>query len=186
MRWPGATSRNDDFGGVVTIPIPYFVYKGTDLWIFFFPLKLSLKVEYACRVLAQLSRSYGSRSFSRIDELAELEEIPANYLVQILNDLRNGGLIISRRGKLGGYRLAKPPAQITLFDIVFGHGGRALGYQPRVETVGRVGVLQKFGLKWWNPFRKKPRAIPWNPSFPRKARICITFSVTSRKFPYTK
>ena len=89
-------------------------------------MKLSLKVEYACRVLAQLSRSYGSRSFSRIDELAELEEIPANYLVQILNDLRNGGLIISRRGKLGGYRLAKPPAQITLFDIVLVMEGELL------------------------------------------------------------
>lgn len=90
-------------------------------------MKLSLKVEYACRVLAQLSRSYGSRPFSRIDELAEQEEIPANYLVQILSDLRNGGLIISRRGKQGGYRLAKPPTEITLFDIISVMEGELLG-----------------------------------------------------------
>ena len=90
-------------------------------------MKLSLKVEYACRVLAQLSRSYGSKPFSRIDELAEQEEIPANYLVQILSDLRNGGLIISRRGKQGGYRLAKPPTEITLFDIISVMEGELLG-----------------------------------------------------------
>ena len=90
-------------------------------------MKLSLKVEYACRVLAQLTRSYGSKHFSRIDELAEQEEIPSNYLVQILNDLRNGGLILSRRGKLGGYRLAKPPSEITLYDIVSVLEGELLG-----------------------------------------------------------
>lgn len=77
--------------------------------------------------MAQLTRSYGNRPFSRIDDLAEQEEIPANYLVQILNDLRNGGLIISRRGKQGGYRLAKPPAEITLFDIVSALEGELLG-----------------------------------------------------------
>ena len=81
-------------------------------------MKLSLKVEYACRVLAQLSRTYGNEKFSHIDELAHLEEIPANYLVQILNELRNGGLINSRRGKQGGYALAKSPAEITLYEIV--------------------------------------------------------------------
>jgi len=81
-------------------------------------VKLSLKVEYACRALAQLSRSYGNQKFSHIDDLARLEDIPANYLVQILNDLRSGGLINSRRGKQGGYSLAKPPKEIKLYDIV--------------------------------------------------------------------
>lgn len=90
-------------------------------------MKLSLKVEYACRVLAQLSRTYGSQKFSHIDELAKLEEIPANYLVQILNELRNGGLINSRRGKQGGYSLAKPPSEVTLYEIVTTIDGELLG-----------------------------------------------------------
>ncbi|MCZ6675605.1 MAG: Rrf2 family transcriptional regulator [Verrucomicrobia bacterium] len=81
-------------------------------------MKLSLKVEYACRVLAQLSRTYGNNQFSHIDTLAKLEEIPANYLVQILIELRNGGLINSRRGKQGGYSLAKAPSEITLYEVV--------------------------------------------------------------------
>lgn len=115
------------FSILISIPNPYLCLQGRLSQDFVFPVKLSLKIEYACRVLAQLSRSYGSRPFSRIEELAELEEIPANYLVQILNDLRNGGLIVSRRGKQGGYRLAKPPAEITLFDIVSVMEGELLG-----------------------------------------------------------
>jgi Rrf2 family protein len=81
-------------------------------------VKISLKVEYACRVLGQLARAYGQPRLAHIEALAKAEAVPANYLVQILNELRNGGLIVSRRGKQGGYALARPPGQITLYDIV--------------------------------------------------------------------
>ena len=80
-------------------------------------MKLSVKVDYACRVLAQLARQHGKEGLSHIEELAEIEAVPANYLVQILSELRNGGLITSRRGKQGGYALARPPEEITLLDI---------------------------------------------------------------------
>lgn len=81
-------------------------------------MKLSLKVEYACRVLAQLARRKGVEDLAHIEELAEQESIPANYLVQILNELRNGQLIISKRGKQGGYALARPAKEITITEIV--------------------------------------------------------------------
>ena len=81
-------------------------------------MKISLKLEYACRVLAQLGRRYGSGEWGQIDELAQIENVPRNYLVQILNMLRNGGLLDSRRGKQGGYTLAKPPAEISLYEVV--------------------------------------------------------------------
>ncbi|QYY35352.1 Rrf2 family transcriptional regulator [Ruficoccus sp. ZRK36] len=81
-------------------------------------MKISLKVEYACRVLAQLARSHGNQQLAHIEELAQAEDIPANYLVQILNELRNGGLITSRRGKQGGYALAQAPSEISLYDII--------------------------------------------------------------------
>ncbi len=81
-------------------------------------MKLSVKVNYACRVLAQLARPRGADVLAHIEELARVEAVPANYLVQILSELRNGGLIISRRGKQGGYALARPPEDITLYDIV--------------------------------------------------------------------
>ena len=81
-------------------------------------MKLSVKVDYACRVLAQLARTYGSGELAHIEELARVEVVPANYLVQILSELRNGGLILSRRGKQGGYALARAPEEVTLYDIV--------------------------------------------------------------------
>jgi Rrf2 family protein len=68
--------------------------------------------------LAQLARHYSEQRLGHIEELARAEAVPANYLVQILSELRNGGLIVSRRGKQGGYLLARAPEKITLFDIV--------------------------------------------------------------------
>jgi len=50
--------------------------------------------------------------------LAQREEISANFLVQILNDLRRAGLIESRRGATGGYLLARAPNAITLRQVV--------------------------------------------------------------------
>lgn len=81
-------------------------------------MKLSVKVDYACRVLAQMARTYETDELAHIEELARVEGVPANYLVQILSELRNGGLILSRRGKQGGYALARSPEEITLYDIV--------------------------------------------------------------------
>ncbi|PXA05278.1 Rrf2 family transcriptional regulator [Coraliomargarita sinensis] len=81
-------------------------------------MKLSHKLEYACRVLAQLALSKGQSKLAHIDALSEAENIPANYLVQILNELRNAGLITSKRGKQGGYALAREPEKIGLADIV--------------------------------------------------------------------
>lgn len=81
-------------------------------------MKISLKVDYACRVLTQLARFYGSNKRTHLNWLASAEDVPANYLVQILNDLRNGGLINSRRGKQGGYTLAMAPEDISIYDII--------------------------------------------------------------------
>lgn len=81
-------------------------------------MKLSVKVDYACRVLAQLSKAHGTDDLAHIEDLARAEAVPANYLVQILSELRNGGLISSRRGKQGGYALARSPDDITLYDIL--------------------------------------------------------------------
>lgn len=82
------------------------------------PVKLSHKLEYACRVLAQLALSSGQSKLAHIDALSEAEQISANYLVQILNELRNAGLITSKRGKQGGYALSREPEKIGLADIV--------------------------------------------------------------------
>ncbi len=81
-------------------------------------MKVSQKLEYACRAMVQLAKSSSGRQISRVETLAEKEAISPTFLVQILNDLRRAGLVQSRRGKLGGYSLAKEPAEISLSQIV--------------------------------------------------------------------
>lgn len=68
--------------------------------------------------MAQLAKRHDGRTITRLDELAQREAVSSNFLVQILNDLRRAGLVESRRGKSGGYLLSRPPASITLREIV--------------------------------------------------------------------
>jgi Rrf2 family transcriptional regulator, cysteine metabolism repressor len=89
-------------------------------------VKLPLKVDYACRVLVQLEATFRTGNVRRIDDLAAIEKISANYLVQILNELRNAGLVESKRGKSGGYQLARDPGSVTLLDIVNALEGQLL------------------------------------------------------------
>jgi Rrf2 family transcriptional regulator, cysteine metabolism repressor len=81
-------------------------------------MKISQKLEYACRALAQLAKHHDGRTLTRLEDLAQREAVSGNFLVQILNDLRRAGLIESRRGQSGGYLLARPPESITLRQVV--------------------------------------------------------------------
>jgi len=101
-------------------------------------VKLSHKLEYACRVLAQLGLTFGQGKLSHIETLAASEAIPANYLVQILNELRGAGLIVSKRGKQGGYALARSPRKIALIEIVEAVDGELL--ERSFENSGHSGA----------------------------------------------
>lgn len=81
-------------------------------------MKVSLKVEYALRVLVQLARHFSQGKMANMETLSTLEEIPSNYLVQILNELRQGGIIKSHRGKQGGYELLIDPKQLNLLQVI--------------------------------------------------------------------
>lgn len=101
-------------------------------------MKLSHKLEYACRVLAQLGLTHGQDKLAHIETLATAEVIPANYLVQILNELRGAGLIVSKRGKQGGYALARAPRKISLTQIVEAVDGELL--ERSFENSGHSGA----------------------------------------------
>jgi Rrf2 family protein len=85
---------------------------------YLFVVKLSVKSDYAARAVLALARGYASGKSQRIEDLASLYGIPANYLVQILIELKTGKLVKSVRGKAGGYLLAKAPAEISLGDVL--------------------------------------------------------------------
>lgn len=101
-------------------------------------MKISQKLEYACRALAQLAKVHDGRSLTRLEEMAQREAVSGNFLVQILNDLRRAGLIESRRGKAGGYLLARPANQISLRQIVEAVDPSLL--QCSVSTEGESGA----------------------------------------------
>lgn len=81
-------------------------------------MKASVKSDYACRAVEALSLHHPNSRPLRIEEIARKEAIPANYLVQILIELKSNGLIQSRRGKAGGYTLARSPREITVGDVL--------------------------------------------------------------------
>ena len=80
-------------------------------------MKLSLRGEYALRALLVLGLNYDG-PVVRIQKVSQQQNIPKRFLEQILNDLKSAGIVQSRRGVAGGYRLAKPPDQITLAAVV--------------------------------------------------------------------
>jgi len=80
-------------------------------------MKLSLRGEYALRALVVLGLNYG-KDVLRIQSISEEQNIPKRFLEQILNDLKSAGIVESRRGVAGGYRLSKPPDKISLAVVI--------------------------------------------------------------------
>ncbi|MFT3991463.1 MAG: Rrf2 family transcriptional regulator [Luteolibacter sp.] len=103
-------------------------------------MKISQKLEYACRALAQLAKCHDGRTITRLEEMAQREAVSGNFLVQILNDLRRAGLVESRRGKSGGYLLSRPANQITLRQVVEAVDPSLLQCSVSQEGESGVGV----------------------------------------------
>jgi Rrf2 family protein len=80
-------------------------------------MKLSVRGEYALRALIVLGLNY-EQPVVRIQTISKLQNIPQRFLEQILNDLKSAGILESKRGVGGGYRLRVPPERITLAQVI--------------------------------------------------------------------
>jgi len=80
-------------------------------------MKLSLRGEYALRALIVLGLNSGE-DVVRIHTISQQQNIPKRFLEQILNDLRTAGILESKRGLAGGYRLRLPAEKITLARVI--------------------------------------------------------------------
>jgi Rrf2 family cysteine metabolism transcriptional repressor len=83
----------------------------------------STKAEYGVRLLVELGRRAGDAGPERalpvsLGAVAEAETLPLSYLEHLVAKLREAGLVTSVRGAHGGYRLAKPAAEIAMLDVV--------------------------------------------------------------------
>ena len=82
-------------------------------------MKLSKKGEYALRSLINLGiAAEMKRNLVQVSELAESEQLPVKFLEQILQALKEAGIVESQRGKFGGYRLGRPAKKIFIGEVV--------------------------------------------------------------------
>jgi Rrf2 family transcriptional regulator, cysteine metabolism repressor len=80
-------------------------------------ISITSKSPYALAALVELQR-YGDRVPVPIAELARRRDIPVQFLEQLFATLRKGGLLRSQRGVKGGYSFGRPPAEITVLEVV--------------------------------------------------------------------
>jgi Rrf2 family transcriptional regulator, cysteine metabolism repressor len=98
-------------------------------------MRISTKGDYATRALQDLALHYAQGPIP-IEKVATRQGLPIRYLEQLLLTLKRAGFLLSKRGVNGGYSLAKPPAAITLGEILRAVDGPiesiyCVGEQPR-------------------------------------------------------
>jgi Rrf2 family protein len=79
-------------------------------------VRISAKVDYAIRAMVELAAS--PPGTVKVERISTEQRIPRNFLENILLDLRHAELVASRRGVEGGYRLARPPEEISIADVI--------------------------------------------------------------------
>ena len=80
-------------------------------------MRVTVRTRHAIRALFDLAFHRRGQA-AQAKEIALRQEIPLRFLEQILQDLRRAGLVETRRGPRGGYALARPPAEISLADVL--------------------------------------------------------------------
>jgi len=80
-------------------------------------MRVSARVDYAVRALVQLA-SDPSAEPVKAEHLATAQQIPLKFLLEILRQLKQHKLLLSRRGPEGGYMLAKPASAIAIADVI--------------------------------------------------------------------
>jgi Rrf2 family protein len=80
-------------------------------------MRVSAKVDYALRAMVELAAAPPGVN-TTAEQLASAQQIPPKFLESILSQLRSGGLVASRRGAEGGYRLARAADEISVADVI--------------------------------------------------------------------
>jgi Rrf2 family protein len=80
-------------------------------------VKLSAKADYAVRAVLVLAAHEGERPVKG-EMIARTQDLPPKFVENILGELKHAGIVGSQRGPDGGYRLARPPSEVTLADVI--------------------------------------------------------------------
>lgn len=109
-------------------------------------MRLGHTTKYALEALAFLIRSHAREEWAQIGDIAKTCGIPRKYLEQVLLDLKIAGLVESKKGQKGGYRLSRPPDQIMLGQVLGAIQGELLPMPPWLEG-GTSSLSQESGLR---------------------------------------
>jgi Rrf2 family protein len=110
-------------------------------------VRVSAKADYAIRAAVELAAA--GEGPLKGDRIAQAQQIPSNFLENILSDLRNAGLVNSRRGAEGGYWLARPAGEISLADVIRAVDGPLANVRGiRSEQVEYAGSAARLRDVW--------------------------------------
>jgi Rrf2 family protein len=119
-------------------------------------MRISAKADYAVRAVVELAGTADSQPV-KAERLAKAQDIPLNFLENILGELRHAGIVRSQRGAEGGFRLARPAHQITIADVIRAvegplatvRGGppEELSYSGQAAELARVWIAVRKSLR---------------------------------------
>ncbi len=122
-------------------------------------MRISTKADYAVRAAVELAARARENAFTKAETLASAQGLPLSFLENILGELRAAGLVQTRRGAEGGYKLALPPHEITIADVVRAVEGplaSVRGEPPeRIAYAGSAAPLQDV----WIAVRASVRSV---------------------------
>src|SRR5436305_6966676 len=122
-------------------------------------MRISAKTDYAIRAVVEMASASEAGPLVKAEAVADAQHIPLRFLLSILNELRHAGIVDSRRGADGGYRLAKPADVMTVADVIRAIDGplaNVAGTRPdALELSGSAAPLRDV----WISLRSSIRAV---------------------------
>ena len=119
-------------------------------------MRTTAKADYAVRAAVELAAVGG---LANAEQIAQAQDIPLNFLENILRDLRRAGIVESRRGQAGGYALARPAEQISVADVIRAVEGPLANVRGQApESLAYPGAAGKL-REVWVALRANIRAV---------------------------
>jgi Rrf2 family protein len=109
-------------------------------------VRTTAKADYAVRAAVELAAVGG---LANAEQIAQAQDIPLNFLENILRDLRRAGIVESRRGQAGGYALARSAEQISIADVIRAVEGPLANVRGQApESLAYPGAAGKLRDVW--------------------------------------
>ena len=121
-------------------------------------MRISAKVDYAVRAAAELAAAPDEKPI-KAERIATNQDIPLNFLENILGELRHAGIVRSHRVADGGFRLARDPDEVTVADIIRAVEGPLATVRGGPPEDSSYGGAASALARVWIAVRKNVRGV---------------------------